>query len=90
MSARLFIVHNNYQQKGGEDIMFEPEAELPVVQTLHNFRLLCVGKICEDCVGKQGVLSRVSRLECCACGELQWAEANPEQMERNGARAIRI
>lgn len=34
------------------------QARLPVVQTLHNFRLLCVnalflreGKVCEDCVG---------------------------------------
>ncbi|MGK4302014.1 glycosyltransferase, partial [Klebsiella pneumoniae] len=34
-------------------------AGVPVVQTLHNFRLLCVnallfrdGKPCEDCVGK--------------------------------------
>ena len=28
MSLQLLIVHNNYQQKGGEDIVVEAEAEL--------------------------------------------------------------
>jgi glycosyltransferase involved in cell wall biosynthesis len=46
-------------------------AGIPVVQTLHNFRLICVqamllrgGRVCEDCVGKapwRGVLHRCYR-----------------------------
>ncbi len=61
-------------------------AGLPVVQTLHNFRLLCPqamllreGKVCEDCVGRspwRGVLHRCYRDSAAQtallAGMLQW------------------
>jgi glycosyltransferase involved in cell wall biosynthesis len=56
----LVHVHNTFPLVSPSLYWAAAEAKLPVVQTLHNFRLLCPqamllrdGKICEDCVGKQ-------------------------------------
>ncbi|WP_019140843.1 glycosyltransferase family 4 protein [Noviherbaspirillum massiliense] len=52
-------VHNTFPLISPSLYWTASRMELPVVQTLHNFRLLCPqaiflreGKICEDCVGK--------------------------------------
>lgn len=56
------------------------EARVPVVQTLHNFRLMCLsglylrdGKVCEDCAGRlpwRGVLRKCYRGSTAASGVL--------------------
>ena len=112
-SMTIALLHNYYQQRGGEDAVFESEARwratfwnndafdkvaalfrqtkpdvahfhnifpllspavyaaaneqgIPVVQTLHNYRLLCPnalffrnGGVCEDCLGKKIALPGV-------------------------------
>ena len=52
-------VHNTFPLISPSLYWAADEARVPVVQTLHNFRLLCpqamllrAGKVCEDCVGK--------------------------------------
>jgi glycosyltransferase involved in cell wall biosynthesis len=51
--------HNTFPLISPSLYWFASDQKIPVVQTLHNFRLLCPqamflrnGKICEDCVGK--------------------------------------
>ena len=55
----LVHVHNTFPLISPSLYWAAAEAKVPVVQTLHNFRLLCpqamllrAGRICEDCVGK--------------------------------------
>ena len=55
----LVHVHNTFPLISPSLYWAAAEAKVPVVQTLHNFRLLCpqamllrAGKVCEDCVGK--------------------------------------
>lgn len=52
-------VHNTFPLISPSIYWAAAQARVPVVQTLHNFRLLCpqamllrAGKICEDCVGR--------------------------------------
>ena len=52
-------VHNTFALISPSIYWAASRADVPVVQTLHNFRMLCVqamflhqGKICEDCVGR--------------------------------------
>ena len=63
--------HNTFPQLSPAIYWSAARADVPVVQTLHNFRLLCAqamflrnGKICEDCLGKlpwRGVLRKCYR-----------------------------
>ena len=53
-------VHNSFPQISPSVLYAAHNASVPVVQTLHNFRMICPkatlfrdGKICEDCVGRQ-------------------------------------
>lgn len=52
-------VHNTFQALSPAVLQAVSAAKVPLVQTLHNFRLICPqaillrdGKVCEDCVGK--------------------------------------
>lgn len=59
-------VHNTFARVSASVYWPAARASVPVVQTLHNFRLMCVqamllreGRVCEDCVGRvpwRGVL----------------------------------
>ncbi|MGE5131172.1 MAG: glycosyltransferase [Sphingomonadaceae bacterium] len=61
-------VHNSFALVSHAVHWAASDARIPVVQTLHNFRLLCVqamflrgGRVCEDCLGRspwRGVLRR--------------------------------
>lgn len=64
--AELIHVHNTFPLMSPSIYWAAARAGIPVVQTLHNFRLLCLnalfmreGQVCEDCLGKlplQGVV----------------------------------
>ncbi|MBC7871860.1 MAG: glycosyltransferase [Chitinophagaceae bacterium] len=55
----LIHVHNTFPLISPSLFWMASRSKIPIVQTLHNFRLLCVqaiflrnGKVCEDCLGK--------------------------------------
>ena len=64
-------VHNTFARVSASVYWAAARASVPVVQTLHNFRLMCVqamflreGRVCEDCVGRapwRGVLHKCYR-----------------------------
>jgi glycosyltransferase involved in cell wall biosynthesis len=67
----LIHVHNTFSLVSPSIYWIASRLRLPVVQTLHNYRLLCLqamlirdGKLCEDCVGKlpwRGVVRKCCR-----------------------------
>jgi len=65
--AEIITVHNFFPLVS-PSVYYAAHAEgIPVVQTLHNFRLICPaatllrdGKICEDCVGKTVALPAIA------------------------------
>ncbi|HEY4301721.1 MAG TPA: glycosyltransferase family 4 protein [Candidatus Didemnitutus sp.] len=67
----IIHVHNTFALVSSSVYWAAARAAVPVVQTLHNFRLLCVqamflqqGKLCEDCVGRvpwRGVVRKCYR-----------------------------
>ena len=67
----LVHVHNTFARVSASAYWSAARAGVPVVQTLHNFRLMCVqamflreGRVCEDCVGRapwRGVLHKCYR-----------------------------
>lgn len=67
----LIHVHNTFPLISPSLYWAASRAGVPVVQTLHNFRLLCLnalflrdGRVCEDCMGKlpwQGVVRKCYR-----------------------------
>lgn len=67
----IIHVHNTFALVSSSVYWAAARAAVPVVQTLHNFRLLCVqamflqqGRLCEDCVGHlpwRGVLRKCYR-----------------------------
>ncbi len=64
-------VHNTFAMISPSVYVAVDRARIPLVQTLHNFRLLCLqamflreGRVCEDCLGRlpwRGVLHRCYR-----------------------------
>ena len=55
----LLHIHNWFPQISPSIIPVAREAGIPVVQTLHNFRMICAngvmfrdGKVCDDCLGR--------------------------------------
>jgi glycosyltransferase involved in cell wall biosynthesis len=55
----LLHIHNWFPQISPSIIAVARAASIPIVQTLHNFRMICAngvmfrdGKVCDDCVGK--------------------------------------
>ncbi|HZP87852.1 MAG TPA: glycosyltransferase family 4 protein [Burkholderiales bacterium] len=70
-SPDLVHVHNTFPLLSPSIYWAAASAKIPLVQTIHNFRLLCAqamflrqGRICEDCLGKlpwRGVLRKCYR-----------------------------
>ena len=64
--AELFHIHNTFPYASPSVLHAAKRAGVPVVMTLHNYRLLCVnallfrnGRVCEECLGRlpwRGVL----------------------------------
>ena len=71
VSPHLVHIHNTFPLLSPAIYWAAASAHVPVVQTLHNFRLLCAqatflreGEVCEDCLGKlpwRGVLRKCYR-----------------------------
>jgi glycosyltransferase involved in cell wall biosynthesis len=62
----ILHIHNWFPLLSPSIILAANEEGIPVIQTLHNFRMLCVngtmhrdGRICHDCLGKQFPLDGV-------------------------------
>jgi glycosyltransferase involved in cell wall biosynthesis len=68
---QLVHVHNLFPALSPAVIRVASEADVPIVMTLHNFRMMCLpavllrdGHVCEDCVGKvpwRGIVHRCYR-----------------------------
>ncbi len=76
----IIHVHNTFPLISPSLYWAAERAGVPVVQTLHNFRLMCLnglflreGKVCEDCMGRlpwRGVVRRCYRGSTAASGVL--------------------
>jgi len=95
-------VHNFFPQFSPSIYYACSEARIPVVQTLHNYRLICPkgsfyrdGQVCEDCLGKSlawpGVIRacyRSSRLGTATVAAMNYVHAALKTYQRNVSALI--
>ena len=96
-------VHNTFQAMSPSVLWAASRASVPIVQTLHNFRLICPQamllreeRICEDCVGKvpwRGVVRacyRQSHLQSAALATMVVVHRAIHTYDRHVARYIAL